>query len=254
MAVLLTLPFLLTGLADIYYAFYFGGVFSTETLDAVFHTDMGEASELVTAYLNLPSLLIFMLYVGGYAWLVRHMRFPRQYGRGHWVVGVLGVGALAFAVSQMALKHRFYDILPGLLGIAPTYVQNAESYAKLVADYRRLVAQDATPVHLLHDDRAHTYVIIIGEAMTRTHMSLYGYPRLTTPRLDVLRDQLVVMEDVVAPFVQTRPALKADCSRRAGSIRNGISTTRSALPIWPARQVTGSSGSPISSLSAFPRS
>jgi heptose-I-phosphate ethanolaminephosphotransferase len=40
-----------------------------------------------------------------------------------------------------------------------------------------------------------THVLVIGESTTSRHMSLYGYPRRTTPRLDNLRAQLDVVAD-----------------------------------------------------------
>ncbi len=43
-----------------------------------------------------------------------------------------------------------------------------------------------------------TIILALGESMTRRHMSLYGYARPTTPRLDGLADQLFVHTDTVS--------------------------------------------------------
>jgi glucan phosphoethanolaminetransferase (alkaline phosphatase superfamily) len=40
------------------------------------------------------------------------------------------------------------------------------------------------------------FVIVIGESSRRSHWSLYGYGRPTTPTLDQMRDQLAVFDDV----------------------------------------------------------
>lgn len=40
------------------------------------------------------------------------------------------------------------------------------------------------------------YVVVIGESSRRSHWSLYGYSRPTTPTLDQMRDQLVIFDDV----------------------------------------------------------
>jgi glucan phosphoethanolaminetransferase (alkaline phosphatase superfamily) len=40
------------------------------------------------------------------------------------------------------------------------------------------------------------YVVVIGESSRRSHWSLYGYNRSTTPALDQMRDQLVVFDEV----------------------------------------------------------
>ncbi|WP_336145581.1 sulfatase-like hydrolase/transferase, partial [Klebsiella pneumoniae] len=44
-----------------------------------------------------------------------------------------------------------------------------------------------------------TLVLVIGESTNRQRMSLYGYPRNTTPELDKLRDQLAVFNNVITP-------------------------------------------------------
>lgn len=49
-------------------------------------------------------------------------------------------------------------------------------------------------------DTPRTLVLVIGESTTSSRMSLYGYGRQTTPRLDALRKSdpnLVVFNDVV---------------------------------------------------------
>ena len=43
-----------------------------------------------------------------------------------------------------------------------------------------------------------TIILALGESMTRRHMSLYGYARPTTPRLDELTNQLFVHTDTVS--------------------------------------------------------
>jgi heptose-I-phosphate ethanolaminephosphotransferase len=53
-----------------------------------------------------------------------------------------------------------------------------------------------------------TVVWIIGDSINRANMSLYGYPRLTTPMLDAMRSELVVFNDVVSPAASTMPSLR----------------------------------------------
>lgn len=49
---------------------------------------------------------------------------------------------------------------------------------------------------------------MIGESTNRQRMSLYGYPRATTPELDKLRDQLAVFDNVITPRPYTIEALQ----------------------------------------------
>ena len=54
-----------------------------------------------------------------------------------------------------------------------------------------------------------TIVVVIGESLTRRHMSLYGYPRTTNPKLGALGDSLFVYKDVISPQVHTIPVLRS---------------------------------------------
>ena len=51
-------------------------------------------------------------------------------------------------------------------------------------------------------------VLVIGESASRNHFSLYGYGRPTTPRLDSLRGELLVYDDVIAPHANTVASLQ----------------------------------------------
>ncbi len=46
-------------------------------------------------------------------------------------------------------------------------------------------------------------VVVIGESSNRSHWSLYGHPRETTPRLDALAPQLQVFTDVISTCTST---------------------------------------------------
>ncbi len=53
-----------------------------------------------------------------------------------------------------------------------------------------------------------TFIVIIGESLTRNHMELYGYTRPTTPLLDSMKNDLHVYTDVVSPNTYTIGVLK----------------------------------------------
>ena len=54
-----------------------------------------------------------------------------------------------------------------------------------------------------------TYVFIVGESANRNHLSLYGYKRNTTRKLEAMRDELVVFEDVISPDTHTIPVCES---------------------------------------------
>ncbi|KAF3999433.1 phosphoethanolamine transferase [Glaciimonas immobilis] len=53
-----------------------------------------------------------------------------------------------------------------------------------------------------------TVVLVIGESSNRDNWSLYGYPRKTTPKIDAIRNDIVVFRDVVSAAAYTQDALK----------------------------------------------
>lgn len=93
-------------------------------------------------------------------------------------------------------------------------------FYKLFVDYKiRLNKEEniiserqtlAYEVNNTHEDTIpKTIVVVIGESLTRQHMSLYGYPRNTNPKLSALGDSLLVYKDVVSPQVHTIPVLRS---------------------------------------------
>ncbi len=64
----------------------------------------------------------------------------------------------------------------------------------------KIIAEDSIPK---------TIVVVIGESLSRNHMSLYGYGRNTNPELAKLGDSLIVYKDVVSPQVHTIPVMRS---------------------------------------------
>lgn len=91
-------------------------------------------------------------------------------------------------------------------GIEPW--QTAVSYMRYrneLAEVQHMLQtmQTQPQIAIIQRDRheQQTYVLVIGESTNRQRMSLYGYARKTTPKLDAMRDQLIAFDDVIA----TRP-------------------------------------------------
>lgn len=53
-----------------------------------------------------------------------------------------------------------------------------------------------------------TLVMVIGESTNRQHMQLYGYNRKTTPRLDAIKDELMIFKNVVSSQPSTIESLQ----------------------------------------------
>jgi heptose-I-phosphate ethanolaminephosphotransferase len=59
------------------------------------------------------------------------------------------------------------------------------------------------------DKAPRTIVFILGESLSKHHMSLYGYARKTNPLLESKQSELMVFNDVVAPQVHTLHVLRS---------------------------------------------
>jgi len=47
------------------------------------------------------------------------------------------------------------------------------------------------------------YVIVLGESTSRSHFGLYDYSRPTTPKLNFLKDELIIYNDVISPHAHS---------------------------------------------------
>lgn len=56
-------------------------------------------------------------------------------------------------------------------------------------------------------------IVVVGESATRSNWSLYGYDRKTTPRMDALKDELVVAPGMTANMASTGQALRLMLTR-----------------------------------------
>jgi heptose-I-phosphate ethanolaminephosphotransferase len=65
-------------------------------------------------------------------------------------------------------------------------------------------------------------VLVIGESLSKTRMSLYGYSKKTTPKLDS-RNDIIVYQDMFAPGLNTQPNLKTFFSGKLSDGIDGIS-------------------------------
>ncbi|MDR3253935.1 MAG: phosphoethanolamine transferase [Synergistaceae bacterium] len=112
---------------------------------------------------------------------------------------------VAIAVARGAVDHnaayRFYfTIADHQVNLRLTSLLSGKAAEKLEA---------AGLARGRPDDVRETYVVVIGESASRHHMSLYGYPRATDPRMSELaaRDELLAFGNVSATMPATVESL-----------------------------------------------
>lgn len=202
-------------LVNLGYLGIYGQEFSKSVIFTIFETNLDESAEYLSQYANLTLLLGLVVYTVIAVLLWRRLRpvyLPRR-----WAVAVatflivsnLGVSYLPWLTGRASLDACTIKLQTRLEPAAPWQLVMGYVY------YRR---QSAIIDELLHDnarlpplenlldtsgEAPRTLVLVIGESTTSRRMSLYGYPRQTTPRLDELkaRGELDVFTDVIT----TRP-------------------------------------------------
>ena len=177
-----------------------GSHFSSDTVAIVMATNIGESKEFIRTYFSVPffALIIIGLMSLGYA-LYRFAIQINKFGKN---IALVATFISIFSCSYFLLngseswKSKFYNKITTFI----TY-----ELPPNLREYRQNLVVEcslkATPQFI---------VLILGESYSRSHSSLYGYEKLTCPRLSRMTDSLLsVYDNVDAPATNTIPCLKA---------------------------------------------
>ncbi|MFL6531746.1 MAG: phosphoethanolamine transferase CptA [Pseudomonas sp.] len=207
-------------MASLGYFFIYQQEFSQSVIFIMFESNVAEAGEYMTQYFAwwmVPAFLAHTL-VGYFLWTrLRPVYLPR--GQAMAVAAVIMVAVVGYPLIKQTLRTG--TLARGLEKFEDR-IEPAVPWQMLVA-YRRYTEQlenmqgmlhsasTIAPLSNLKDTMANqpaTLVLVIGESTNRQRMSLYGYPRETTPELDKLKDQLAVFDNVITPRPYTIEALQ----------------------------------------------
>lgn len=214
------LPLWLCSLAGFGYFLVYGQEFSQSVIFIMFESNVTEASEYLGHYFSWWIVLSVLAYGLG-AWLlwrkVRPVYLPAR------IMPVACVFLFMVSLGYPALRQFFkHDQFASALENFEERIEAANPW-QLVVGYRHYRQQLSNMEALLavnakipplknmadaHAGQPATLVLVIGESTNRQRMSLYGYPRATTPNLDKLRSQLQVFDNVVTPRPYTIEALQ----------------------------------------------
>ncbi len=202
------------------YFLVYGQEFSQSVIFILFESNVAEGSEYLAQYFSWWMPLAYLAYAGGALLLWRRLR-PVYLGER---VRVLVPVALVLVVLGYPLTKEF--VQKGNWEAAVEHMQTRmepavpwqlvvgyQKYQTQLGSMQKLLASNAALAPLrnlqnLEGNKPSTLVLVIGESTNRQRMSLYGYPRPTTPELDTLRDQLDIFDNVVTPRPYTIEALQ----------------------------------------------
>jgi len=207
-------------MASLGYFFIYQQEFSQSVIFIMFESNVSEAGEYMTQYFAWWMVPAFLAHtaVGYFLWTrLRPVYLPRAkalVAATAILVGVIGyplvkqtVRTGSFAEDFEKFETRIEPAVPWQMAVA------YHRYLDTLANMQQMLhsASNVAPLHNFKDAAAHqpaTLVLVIGESTNRQRMSLYGYPRSTTPELDKLKDQLTVFDNVITPRPYTIEALQ----------------------------------------------
>ncbi len=180
-------------------------------LQAVLNTNPGESTEFFIQQwrglgLSVASLVLAMV---GALWLEQRLRRreplespPRRASR----IGVSVMLVLLVAMHFNPTMAKENPLLSWPLSYQQ-YMQELRELASLRAELAKSRTQPAEWAVRYHGEDQRTVIWVIGESTNRHNMSLYGYDRKTTPRLDAMKRDLLVFDDVVSSASATMGSL-----------------------------------------------
>lgn len=207
-------------MASLGYFFIYQQEFSQSVIFIMFESNVSEAGEYMTQYFAWWMIPAFLAHTAFAYFLWTRLR-PVYMPRGRAMVAataiVIAVAGYPLIKQTMRMGNfaegfekfetRIEPAVPWQMAVA------YHRYQETLADMQGMLdsASKIPPLKNLKDASAGqpaTLVLVIGESTNRQRMSLYGYPRNTTPELDKLKDQLAIFDNVITPRPYTIEALQ----------------------------------------------
>jgi heptose-I-phosphate ethanolaminephosphotransferase len=207
-------------MASLGYFFIYQQEFSQSVIFIMFESNVNEAGEYMTQYFAwwmVPAFLAHTAFAYFLWTRLRPVYLPR--GKAFVAATAILVAVIGYPLVKQTLRtgsfasgfekfeSRIEPAVPWQMAVA------YHRYLDTLAGMQEMLNSASTipPLHNLKDSTANqpsTLVLVIGESTNRQRMSLYGYPRETTPELDKLKDQLAVFDNVITPRPYTIEALQ----------------------------------------------
>ena len=211
----------LASLVSLGYFFIYRQEFSQSVIFIIFESNISEGREYVAQYFKWWMIPAFIIYSAGafFLWLqVRNIEISRPNALilvalillGLFVypnIKLLSNKTFSLSKSVEVLEKRMEPAAPWQLVFGYTqYRKQLKAVADLLEKNRQV--QPLANLQNANQGVPATLVLVIGESTNRQHMSLYGYPRKTSPRLEELRSELQVFRNVYSPRPYTIEVLQ----------------------------------------------
>ncbi|MDR2764374.1 MAG: phosphoethanolamine transferase [Tannerella sp.] len=203
---LLTLS-LIPGAVFTGYLLFANVMLSEGSITTLLETNAEESKEFIFNYLSpwvTVGIAMYILCPVVMIFKMKHMAFHRVKEHKHLFTASVLLLLLFLAIEPVAQRIYFVDF----------YRILADYKVRSVLEERAIRKRQQQPfeVTLTESQAPQTLLVVIGESLSRSHMSLYGYERNTSPLLTARRANLKVYRDVVSPQVHTIPVMRSALS------------------------------------------
>lgn len=173
---------------------------------SLFETNPDETKEFLVNYLNVWVITGVLVYAAIPIIMICKMKPYEPLKAGKYKVLLVSCGVVIFlviAIGRVSRSVYFINIYRTLI----SYKLRVNHEIKTI---KKRQSEPFEVKTIYNDSIPQTVVIVIGESLTRHHMSLYGYHRNTNPLLGQYPDStLLVYTDIVSPQVHTIPVIRS---------------------------------------------
>ncbi|WP_298555150.1 sulfatase-like hydrolase/transferase [uncultured Algibacter sp.] len=191
--------------AETVYYYLFKAYFSPSSIFVTLDTNTSESKEFLSFYVDTPIVILGVLLLSITVFFLFKRRLFLKTIKAKSKSYKLKIVAL-FLLAIVAIRQtRLINFnLPYLILIS---IVDYSIEAKKLGDYQKNKEGNFKDVFREAKNDEEVYVVLIGESTTRSHMGIYNYHRETTPRLDSIKKDLLIYENVISPHAYSVGAL-----------------------------------------------
>lgn len=200
--------------------YLYGQDFSQSALFIIFESNLSESKEYLESYIDFGIIALLSIYAFIAVLIWRklepvYLPHPNKTITTSLIALIMAWPLLNPLLIKGDAWGKSIDHLQSRLEPAAPWniIAGYFKYKKVLHAMQEKLAMNGSiePLEDLKDsnmNKKRTMVLVIGESTNAHRMSLYGYPRKTTPLLDKMQDELVVFKNVISPRPFTIEALE----------------------------------------------
>ena len=198
---ILTLAFIPAIIFSGMHVYFFNAMITEQSLFAIFETSFSESHEFLQANVNFGSILCLLLLIAiPLFFIFRFLKMEIKTCKASNISAVvLIILCLTLFASNRQNKMLNQNIIVQLIQSYKTYKNNI---VELNAYMEKMKNSKAPGVKCLSDEPI-TLLVVIGESSNRHHWGIYDYFRNTTPKLNSIKNQLLIFNNAISSCART---------------------------------------------------